>query len=150
VWRRGGFVGVVKISREVLVIYNDNGVPTLHGRGLGDVKQRIMDAFNKANEVHGVTGKVVPKPETENCRKLEEALTTKQKQTTYYGEKEVALFQKRADSLMIGAIRSPHVTLHVIRHEKSFFVGDLVKSYSADSVIAEALQDSKKNIRKAL
>ena len=111
------------------------------------IKKSIQDAFSKAHEVHGVTGKVTPKVVDGSTTILAAKLATKQSAEPYYGEREIALFQKRADELM-GAVQH-NVTLHR-QKSHSYYVGPLDKNYTAADVITEALQpESKKERKKA-
>jgi hypothetical protein len=71
------------------VIYNDNGVPTLHGRGLEDVKRRIMDAFD------AVRASGTPPAPAEVVVYLEEH------------------FKRRTESLTADALASSHVVPEV-------------------------------------
>jgi hypothetical protein len=79
-------------------------------------------------------------------------LATKQSTEPIYGEKESALFQKQASSL-IGAVQSPHVMLHR-QKSHSYYVGNLNKQPRADDLFAEAMREpakteSKKERKKA-
>jgi hypothetical protein len=74
------------------VIYNDNGVPTLHGRGLEDVKRRIMDAFDavRAPATPPAPAEVVVDPEEHKER-----------------------FQRRTERLTAAALSCSHVMSEV-------------------------------------
>jgi hypothetical protein len=116
------------------------------------IRNRITDAFRKANEVHGVTSKVRPKVFDGSLNLQAAVLAAKQSTEPIYGEKELALFQKQANSL-IGAVQSPHVMLHR-QKSQSYYVGDLNKQPRADDLFAEAMREpvkteSKKERKKA-
>jgi hypothetical protein len=118
---------------------------------LEHVRNRISEAFQRANEVHGVTGKVKPKVFDGSLNLQAAVLATKQSTEPIYGEKESALFQKQANSL-IGAVQSPYVMLH--RQQLHYYVGDLNKQTLAEDLFAEAMREpakteSKKERKKA-
>ena len=116
---------------------SENGAKILTGKGLDEVRQRIVESFRKANE-QGITGKVTPKQPAPQARDL----STKQSHIPY-SEADARNFQLRGDMLM-GAARS---VLH--RHKShSYYAGNIEKNYTADEVIAEALQPAKTESKK--
>jgi hypothetical protein len=104
------------------------------------IRDRIQGAFEAAR-AQGATGRVAPK--TENRNKVVDSLTTKQPHIPHYTEADARSFQLRGDTL-IGAVQSQ---LH--RHKSySYYAGDLEKKYTAEEVIADALQPAKTESKK--
>jgi hypothetical protein len=118
-WDR--FVGVVKIPREARVIYNDDGVPTLHGRGLGDVKRRIMEAFDAMRE--GSSRKeVLEMLESSNINSVEET---------------AARFHRRVEKLSRAALASSHIMSEGARKDGVWEI--TVPDKTAETLFREAL-----------
>jgi hypothetical protein len=92
------------------------------------IKKRIEDAFDRARQ-QPVDVHMPAKPKVFDGSTT--VLATKQSTEPIYGEKESALFQKQANSL-IGAVQSPHVMLH--RQQLHYYVGDLNKQPRAEDL----------------
>jgi hypothetical protein len=122
-----------------------------------NIRKHIQDAFEAARSL-GSTGRVIPKSETENCIRIEEALTTKQKQThiPHYTETNARNFKLRGDTLVGAAMRissvansdKPQGNFH--RPVTSYWAGDLDKNpLNAEAILlmCEELQAQKDAIR---
>ena len=108
---------------------SENGARIQTGRGVADVRRRITEAFQKANE-QGVTGKVTPKQVQASD------LSTKQ---SHYAEADSHRFIAETNAVLEQAMQLPlpHITQ---RKEQSFYVGDLQKSYTAEDLFAAAFR----------
>jgi hypothetical protein len=93
------------------------------------IRNRITQAFQKANDVHGVTGKVTPKQPATQASDL----STKQ---SHYTQTQADTFKRSGDELIGACLRSPHVKLHR-HHAHAYYIGDLNKQPSLAQVITE-------------
>jgi hypothetical protein len=123
--------------------FSENGVPLLSGLGISLIRNNIAEAFEKMRE--GSSRKEVLEMLGSSAPLAVEVVVTSVEETA-------ARFHKRVEKLSRAALECSHIHVSTTGREAprggTWDAGDLDKNYTADDVIAVALQPEKMESKK--